>query len=267
MSSEGLEDVLSENLSTSTVWARRRLGGAAAELERRIPHAMALADQLAYRASVAAEVETGDVYGTAFWVKSNTALIEHAESVPGVVIRRLQDVKLRFRCVVVEETSTAVIPVTLQPSTAKQEGVRLKSPASASRLTLLGPPVPKPEPETLDNALFGLPSLAAEQVAVEEVDGQLADLAGIVWVGVECSMNKGVSRIRWGDLKRVGDESLWLRWAYDERIDHIGRESSYVRPEEMLAAVGGMSSPTRPTSFDRGTDGGDDLDLSLRDDT
>lgn len=255
---------MSDDASVSTEWARRRLGGAAEELQRRIPHAMALADQLAYRAHVAGEMDTGDTYGTTFWVKSNTVLIDHARSVPGVVVRRLQDVKLRFRCAVVEETATAVIPVTLQPSRGRRDVVRLKSPASASRQVLLGPPLPRSEPQTLDNALFGLPEFQDDQDAIEEVDGQLADLAGIVWVGVESSMQTGISQIRWGDLKRLGEDLRELRWENADRIDHIEREASFERPDEMVAAVGGDTRIPRPRSFD-GENGDDDLGLTLRD--
>lgn len=245
-------------------WARRRCGGAAAALQAVIPHAIAKADELAYRGHIASEAVTGHGYGQDFWYKSNEQLIEYARGIPGIQIRSLEGVRRYFDCVVVEETSIAIIPVRLRAS--QGDRVRLQNPPSSSLTFLLGPQVQPAQQATLDDDFFGVAQAAAQSGEDAELDEQIAQLGGVVTLGIECHHRTGIARLTWGDLSLVEGSRQEAVWKHPETLSALRRGDEFNELTEMPVAVGfGTSTPQESARFDSTSeDGGIALHLRRR---
>lgn len=245
-------------------WARLRCGEAASALQAVIPHAIAKADELAYRGHVASEAVTGHGYGQDFWYKSNEQLIEYTRGIPGIRIRSLEGVRRYFDCVVVEETSIAIVPVRLKASQGDRSTVRLQNPPSSSLAFLLGPQVQPAQPSTLDDELFGVAQAAAQSDDDAELDEQIAQLGGVVTLGIECNHRTGVSRLTWGDLFLVDGARQEAVWKHPENLSALRRGEEFNDVAEMPVAVGfGGASASASQRFDSTSDD-DDIALSLR---
>lgn len=255
-----------ELVRSDGAWARRRFGAAEEALRGIVPRAMAEADALAFRSSVEGEIRTGHVYGTAFWLKSNEILIELAQQTPGLSVRRLRHVRRYFECVVVDETSTVLLPVRIDSVRGQEEKIRLHNPPSTSLAYLLGPPAVQDQPDTLDNELFGVADLVDQASDLRELDRQLSDFAAVVAIGAECSKQNGLARLEWGDLQLVDGERLSVVWSHSEPLEFLQRGVDLAYAEARTIAVGETIVPNQstPAFDDLGLDEVDALDISLR---
>lgn len=218
-------------------WSRTRFGGTAEALRAVIPHAIASADELAYRGHVASEAVNGYGYGMNFWSKSNERLLDYVADIEGVQVRRLPGIRRVHQSAIVEETGVALIPVRLQESGSKGRVVRLRREPSASMAVLLGPEAVPDRLATLNDEFFGLED-PSEREAQLEFDHLLTGLGTVVTIGIETDSHGGVSSLVWGDLALVEGTTRDAVWKHVEVLEFPRRGQGFLGEGAVPIAVG-----------------------------
>lgn len=200
--------------SEPSVWAQQRFGQAASELTVAVSAAVQYAHEHALAAHVASGLASNDAYGATMMVQLHRALAAFTEDIFGVVARKPRGVRSRFRYVVVEETSVALMPWRFaSDASVRRTEAKLPGPVSDLRRTLLGlsarPPYNQPSLEDAFLETFDADEALAEE---SEMLRELERMGTVVTLALASNPTNGIVSLGWGDAELINPETGEVRW-------------------------------------------------------
>lgn len=221
-------------------WARKRLGDAAADLQRLVPLAVQRAHDLALAAHLAGTLRTNDTYGSTLLVTQHEQLVEFTRDVSGVVARKPLNVGGRFEFAVLDSTATVLYPWRYATdSHTRRQDAKMRKPLSELRKTMLAlAPRSVDAQLTLDQANLEPEDLQAQIEEEQAVLEQLAEFGQVVTVGF-ASNPMGIFALGWGDAELVDEKTGAVAWHHWEPFSAAG-------PATGESDGGARPSPIRP---------------------
>ncbi|KRD43027.1 hypothetical protein ASE38_01710 [Cellulomonas sp. Root930] len=209
-------------------WAAARFGALATEMSRAVARAVSTAHHDAVAAHIAGNMKSNDTYGNTMLVRMNEELValalpgddemreESMTGSSGLIAIKPEEVRSRFRLLIVEDSNVAVYPWRFGDSPkVRHEDAKLRRPVSDLRAATfsLSATAGTVQPTLMD---VDAPIEELESQWAQEADlrDELVRLGAVVVVAVSSSPD-GIFELGWGDVELVDRETgdvIWHHW-------------------------------------------------------